>query len=67
MIWKSPNPFDYPDSLPAEDPLWKLLYSMFRTGDQRPTMAHVSEEVGPPFLISGSYYAYYLCFSWKEG
>lgn len=45
MIWKSPNPFDYPDSLPAEDPLWKLLYSMFRTGDQRPTMAHVSEEL----------------------
>ncbi|KAG8940537.1 hypothetical protein FRC04_005219 [Tulasnella sp. 424] len=43
MIWRTPNPFDYPDSLPAEDPLWNLLYSMFRTADQRPTMAQVVE------------------------
>lgn len=45
MIWRTPNPFDYPDSLPAEDPLWNLLYSMFRTADQRPTMAQVVEGV----------------------
>lgn len=45
MIWRTPNPFDYPDSLPVEDPLWNLLYSMFRTADQRPTMVQVVEEV----------------------
>ncbi|KAG8920085.1 hypothetical protein FRC01_000937 [Tulasnella sp. 417] len=45
MIWRTPNPFDYPESLPAEDPLWNLLYSMFRTPDQRPTMAQVVEEL----------------------
>ncbi|KAG8917029.1 hypothetical protein FRC01_002714 [Tulasnella sp. 417] len=44
MIWRTPNPYDYPDSLPAEDPLWNLLYPMFRTADQRPKMARVAEE-----------------------